>query len=216
MVAPPRIPRHTVALVAAVAVVLVTLVGTTVTAAGPAPPTIVAVGDIAFQKKCMGRLGDVAHSGRTVVFVSHQLEAVQRPLKSRWLTMGEEVLMLEEEIRQASGAAHAIACSNGTAALQLACAALGALLLTSISSALAVLNYHHVIELETLKAIEAVRNGAIGDVTWVRSRETHTGPHSAWFWDGRLTGGGASCGSLRSQTSTGSGPARSSAAARAR
>ena len=27
--------------------------------------------------------------------------------------------------------------------------------------------------------------------TWVRSRETHPGPHSAWFWDGRLTGGGA-------------------------
>ena len=44
---------------------------------------------------------------------------------------------------------------------------------------------------KTLKAIQAVRNGAIGDVTWVRSRETHPGPHSAWFWDGRLTGGGA-------------------------
>lgn len=44
---------------------------------------------------------------------------------------------------------------------------------------------------KTLKSIEAVRGGAIGDVTWVRSRETHPGPHSAWFWDGRLTGGGA-------------------------
>ena len=33
--------------------------------------------------------------------------------------------------------------------------------------------------------------GALGDVTWVRSREAHPGPHSAWFWDGRLTGGGA-------------------------
>jgi predicted dehydrogenase len=44
---------------------------------------------------------------------------------------------------------------------------------------------------KTLKALAAVRNGAIGDVTWVRSRETHPGPHSAWFWDGRLTGGGA-------------------------
>ena len=44
---------------------------------------------------------------------------------------------------------------------------------------------------KTLKALEAVRNGAVGDVTWVRSRETHPGPHSAWFWDGRLTGGGA-------------------------
>ena len=44
---------------------------------------------------------------------------------------------------------------------------------------------------KTLKAIKTVKAGAIGDVTWVRSRETHPGPHSAWFWDGRLTGGGA-------------------------
>jgi predicted dehydrogenase len=44
---------------------------------------------------------------------------------------------------------------------------------------------------KTLKAIKAAADGAIGDVTWVRSRETHPGPHSAWFWDGRLTGGGA-------------------------
>ncbi len=43
---------------------------------------------------------------------------------------------------------------------------------------------------KTLKAIRSVEEGAIGDVTWVRSRETHPGPHSAWFWDGRLTGGG--------------------------
>jgi predicted dehydrogenase len=44
---------------------------------------------------------------------------------------------------------------------------------------------------KTLKAIASTKAGAIGDVTWVRSRETHPGPHSAWFWDGRLTGGGA-------------------------
>ena len=44
---------------------------------------------------------------------------------------------------------------------------------------------------KTLKAIAAVNGGAVGDVTWVRSREAHPGPHSAWFWDGRLTGGGA-------------------------
>lgn len=44
---------------------------------------------------------------------------------------------------------------------------------------------------KTLKAIRSVEEGALGDVTWVRSREAHPGPHSAWFWDGRLTGGGA-------------------------
>ncbi len=42
-----------------------------------------------------------------------------------------------------------------------------------------------------LKALKSVEAGAVGDVTWVRSRETHPGPHSAWFWDSRLTGGGA-------------------------
>jgi predicted dehydrogenase len=44
---------------------------------------------------------------------------------------------------------------------------------------------------KTLKALNSVRSGAIGDVTWVRSRETHPGPHSAWFWDKQNAGGGA-------------------------
>jgi predicted dehydrogenase len=44
---------------------------------------------------------------------------------------------------------------------------------------------------KTLKAVQSVRDGALGDVTWVRSRETHPGPHSAWFWDREQAGGGA-------------------------
>ena len=44
---------------------------------------------------------------------------------------------------------------------------------------------------KTLKAIASVREGAVGEVTWVRAREAHPGPHAAWFWDHRLTGGGA-------------------------
>ncbi|MFK7819389.1 MAG: Gfo/Idh/MocA family protein [Planctomycetaceae bacterium] len=44
---------------------------------------------------------------------------------------------------------------------------------------------------KTLKALKSVRNGAIGDVLWVRSRETHPGPHSDWFWNKELSGGGA-------------------------
>ena len=44
---------------------------------------------------------------------------------------------------------------------------------------------------KSLKSMKAIQDGAIGDVTWVRARETHPGPHSAWFWDHRLTGGGA-------------------------
>ena len=44
---------------------------------------------------------------------------------------------------------------------------------------------------KTLKSIASVRAGAVGKVLWVRSRETHSGPHSAWFWDKKLAGGGA-------------------------
>jgi predicted dehydrogenase len=44
---------------------------------------------------------------------------------------------------------------------------------------------------KTRKALASTRSGAIGDVLWVRSRETHPGPHSAWFWDASQAGGGA-------------------------
>jgi predicted dehydrogenase len=44
---------------------------------------------------------------------------------------------------------------------------------------------------KALKAIKAVEAGQVGKVTWARSRETHPGPHSAWFWDAKQAGGGA-------------------------
>jgi lipopolysaccharide transport system ATP-binding protein len=34
---------------------------------------VLAVGDVAFQNKCLGKMGEVAHSGRTVLFVSHNM-----------------------------------------------------------------------------------------------------------------------------------------------
>ena len=39
---------------------------------------VLAVGDAAFQKKCLGKMGEVAKEGRTVLFVSHNMAAVQR------------------------------------------------------------------------------------------------------------------------------------------
>jgi predicted dehydrogenase len=44
---------------------------------------------------------------------------------------------------------------------------------------------------KTLKALESTKNGALGKVLWARSRETHGGPHSDWFWNKELSGGGA-------------------------
>jgi ABC-type polysaccharide/polyol phosphate transport system ATPase subunit len=39
---------------------------------------VLAVGDVAFQKKCMGKMGNVAQEGRTVLFVSHNMDAVKK------------------------------------------------------------------------------------------------------------------------------------------
>ncbi len=39
---------------------------------------VLAVGDAAFQKRCLGKIGEVAQEGRTVIFVSHNLAAVER------------------------------------------------------------------------------------------------------------------------------------------
>ena len=44
---------------------------------------------------------------------------------------------------------------------------------------------------KTLKALGAAQNGALGKILWARSRETHGGPHSDWFWNKELSGGGA-------------------------
>ena len=40
------------------------------------------------------------------------------------------------------------------------------------------------------KVKELISKGSIGNVFWIRSREAHFGPHSRWFWDPDLAGGG--------------------------
>jgi ABC-2 type transport system ATP-binding protein/lipopolysaccharide transport system ATP-binding protein len=51
---------------------------------------VLAVGDAEFQRKCIGKMHDVEQAGRTVVFVSHDMDAIAR-LCSRviWLERGE-------------------------------------------------------------------------------------------------------------------------------
>jgi predicted dehydrogenase len=41
-----------------------------------------------------------------------------------------------------------------------------------------------------IKANESVKSGALGRILWAKSRETHPGPHSDWFWDIEQAGGG--------------------------
>jgi len=41
-----------------------------------------------------------------------------------------------------------------------------------------------------IKANDSVKKGALGRILWAKSRETHPGPHSDWFWDIEQAGGG--------------------------
>jgi len=49
---------------------------------------VLAVGDIGFQEKCLGKMGDVAKEGRTVLFVSHNMAAIQS--LARWVILMQD------------------------------------------------------------------------------------------------------------------------------
>jgi lipopolysaccharide transport system ATP-binding protein len=53
---------------------------------------VLAVGDLAFQRKCLGKIDAISKDGRTVIFVSHQMSMI-RALCSRavWLNLGKTV-----------------------------------------------------------------------------------------------------------------------------
>jgi lipopolysaccharide transport system ATP-binding protein len=55
---------------------------------------VLAVGDAAFQKKCLGKMGEAAHDGRTVLFVSHNLLAIES-LCSRAICLLDGSIVLE-------------------------------------------------------------------------------------------------------------------------
>jgi len=53
---------------------------------------VLAVGDAAFQKKCLGKMGDVAREGRTVLFVSHNMASIQTLCRrAMWIESGSIV-----------------------------------------------------------------------------------------------------------------------------
>jgi lipopolysaccharide transport system ATP-binding protein len=60
---------------------------------------VLAVGDIQFQRKCLGKMSDVAKAGRTVLFVSHNMLAITR--------LGERAILLDGSIK-ADGPASAV------------------------------------------------------------------------------------------------------------
>lgn len=58
---------------------------------------VLAVGDADFQKKCLGKMGDVAHGGRTVLFVSHNMAAIE--------ALCERVVLVKSGLVQRDGTA---------------------------------------------------------------------------------------------------------------
>jgi lipopolysaccharide transport system ATP-binding protein len=60
---------------------------------------VLAVGDAAFQKKCLGKMGDVANEGRTVLFVSHNMGAVAN-LCSKTILVDAGRLTLKGDTRE--------------------------------------------------------------------------------------------------------------------
>jgi lipopolysaccharide transport system ATP-binding protein len=62
---------------------------------------VLAVGDISFQKKCMGKMGDVARTGRTVVLVSHNMAAINA-LSSRVLMLKDGGIVFEGAAAEAT------------------------------------------------------------------------------------------------------------------
>lgn len=86
---------------------------------------VLAVGDAAFQKKCLGKIGNVAKNGRTVIFVSHDMTAIQnlcsrviRLDKGRAVSIGPAMREIEDylssrETTREINANNAIALTEG-------------------------------------------------------------------------------------------------------
>src|SRR6266542_3124228 len=61
---------------------------------------VLAVGDLSFQKKCLGKMGEVSRGGRTVVFVSHNMAAIEN-LCSRGIVLHQGKLHYDGSAKDA-------------------------------------------------------------------------------------------------------------------
>lgn len=60
---------------------------------------VLAVGDASFQKKCLGKMGDIAKNGRTVIFVSHDMGAVAS-LCTRGVLLDKGAVLFEGSVNE--------------------------------------------------------------------------------------------------------------------
>lgn len=60
---------------------------------------VLAVGDVQFQKKCLGKMEEVGKEGRTVLFVSHQMNAIEQLCDQALLLEGGRIKQFERDVR---------------------------------------------------------------------------------------------------------------------
>jgi predicted dehydrogenase len=128
-------------------------------------------------------------AGRGIPRWSDDLAKAVRDPESEIVVVGLPNNLHKEAVRLAAAAGKAVLCTKPlgrTAAEALA-------MIRAVEKAGVFAGYLEdlVYTPKTLKALSSTRQGAMGRILWTRSRETHPGPHSAWFWDPRLSGGGA-------------------------
>lgn len=82
---------------------------------------VLAVGDASFQKKCLGKMGDVARNGRTILFVSHNMAAVENLCtRALWLDhgrvrmIGETAEVVEDYLNVTQDTAMTVSLRNRT------------------------------------------------------------------------------------------------------
>ncbi|HMD89796.1 MAG TPA: ABC transporter ATP-binding protein [Anaerolineaceae bacterium] len=61
---------------------------------------VLAVGDAEFQKKSLGKMGDIAGQGRTVLFVSHNMNSIERLCKSIILLKSGKVIVASDDVSE--------------------------------------------------------------------------------------------------------------------
>jgi len=64
---------------------------------------VLAVGDASFQKKCLGKMREVGEKGRTVIFVSHDMNAITR-LCDRVIWLKDGTIRMDDEAKKVVGA----------------------------------------------------------------------------------------------------------------
>ena len=57
---------------------------------------VLAVGDTEFQKRCLGKMDDITSTGRTVMFVSHNMSAIQRLCRESVLLDGGKMEWIKD------------------------------------------------------------------------------------------------------------------------